>query len=97
MQVRSTDQEGVAFEETTRSENVCRDGAAFSTQHDLGPGADVEITIPLPRQGSQPETDFSTRGRVVHIAPGRSRHERVVGIEFLGPRFHGVFQPELTG
>ena len=94
MQVRCTNQEGVRFEESTESENVCPDGAAFATQHELCPGSDVEITIPPPEQGSPRETDFSTCGRVVHVAPGRGRRERVVGVEFLGPRFHRIFQPE---
>ncbi len=96
MQVRGTAQDDLRFEETTRSENLCRGGAAFATQRELRLGADVEISIPVPTQGSQTETDFSTPGRIVHIAPATGRRERIVGVEFLGPRFPHIFLPEST-
>ena len=94
--VRGTDRDGLPFEETTESENVCRGGAAFAVQRELDLGADLEITIPAPGQRSQPENDFSTRGCVVHIAPGRHPRERIVGVRFVGPRFHRVFLSEST-
>jgi hypothetical protein len=96
IQVRGTDREGVRFEETTQSENLCRSGAAFAIQRELDLGADIDITIPLPKQSSESETDFATRGRVVHIAPGRQPRERIVGVQFVGPRFHRIFVPEST-
>lgn len=94
--VRGTDRDGLPFEEATESENVCRGGAAFPIQRELDLGAELEITIPPSRQGSQPENDFSTRGRVVHVAPGRHQLERIVGVQFVGPRFHRVFVSEST-
>ncbi len=90
MHVRGTSHDGVRFEEITESENVCRTGAAFCTMRQLDVGADLEITIPLPKSDS----DFATRGRVVHVEPGRRQHEQIVGVEFTGPRFHRVFVPE---
>ncbi len=97
MLVRGTDHGGMRFEESTASENVCRAGAAFATRHELDLGADVEIHIPLPGHGPESESDFSTRGRVVHVAPGKSERERIVGVRFTGPRFHRVFLSESTG
>ena len=96
MQVRGSDREGERFEEATQSENVCRGGAAFPIRRELPLGADIEITIYLSRQSSQPGDDFFTRGRIVHTAPGRDRRERIVGVEFTGPRFHHVFTSEST-
>ena len=90
MRVRGTDRAGIHFEELTASENLCRTGAAFCTTRQLDVGADLEITIPLPKSDS----DFATRGRVVHVEPGRGQHEQIVGVEFTGPRFHRVFVPE---
>ena len=97
MLVLGTDHAGMRFEENTESENVCRAGAAFATRHVLDLGANLEIHIPLPRQRSESESDFSTRGRVVHVAPGKSERERIVGVQFTGPRFHRVFLSESTG
>ncbi len=93
IQVRGTDRAGMRFEERTQSHNVCRSGAAFATVHELDLGADVEIVIPLPKQRER-ETDFATRGRVVHVESGRDPREEIVGVEFTGPRFHHVFVPE---
>ena len=94
MRVRGTDREGALFEEHTESKNLCRNGAAFVIQHDLEPGANLEIVIPLPRQGCEEESDFATRGRVIHVAPGKDKRERIVGVRFIGPRFHRIFVPE---
>ena len=96
MRVRGTDPQGEPFEETTQSENICRGGAAFPMRRELPLGADIEITIPLSRQPSQPGNDFFTRGRIVHTAPGRDPRERIVGVEFTGPHFHHVFTSEST-
>ena len=60
-------------------------------------GDDVEITIPLPKQKAEGETDFATRGRVVHVAPGKGKRQRIVGVLFTGPRFHRVFSSESLG
>ncbi len=90
MRVRGTDSDGIPFEDLTESENVCRAGAAFHTKRRLNLGVDVDIVIPLPKSPS----DFSTRGRIVHIRPGPEAHGLIVGVFFTGPRFHRVFAPE---
>ncbi len=94
MHVRGTDHQGLRFEELTESENIGRTGAAFATWHNLDLGDNVEISIPLPKQKAEGETDFATRGRVVHVAPGKVKRIRIIGVEFTGPRFHRAFLSE---
>jgi hypothetical protein len=94
LNVRGRDARGVTFEEETSSENLCRNGAAFVTRFDVAIGSDLEIRIPMSRYASRrTERDFSTSGRVVHVAepqPG----EHYVGVQFTGPRFQRVFRSE---
>ncbi len=90
MRVSGTDRDGIPFEDFTESENVCRTGAAFLTKRRLNLGVDLDIVIPLPQSTS----DFSTRGRIVHLRPGPEAHSQIVGVLFTGPRFHRVFVPE---
>lgn len=40
------------------------------------------------------EADFATKGRVVHVADAQSRGEKLVGVQFTGPRFQRVFRSE---
>ncbi len=40
------------------------------------------------------DTDFATHGRVVHVADSRSQGEKLVGVQFTGPRFQRVFRSE---
>ena len=40
------------------------------------------------------ESDFSTQGRVVHVANSPSTGEKLVGVQFTGPRFQRVFRSE---
>jgi c-di-GMP-binding flagellar brake protein YcgR len=94
MQIRGKDIEGAAFEESTQSENLCRGGAAFLLRRKLDPGAKLEIRIPLPAPAGTSEAEFSTVGRVVHIAEGGQDAGKVVGVEFTGPRFRRIFQAE---
>ncbi len=94
MWVRGRDRDGVQFEESTSSENLCRSGAAFATRYELDLGADLEITIPLAKQGITRQSDFATRGRVVHVVPREGHPTRIVGVQFTGPRFQRVFRPE---
>lgn len=94
MQIRGKDIEGAAFEESTRSENLCRGGAAFLLRRNLDRGASLEIRIPLPAPAGSSEAEFSTVGRVVHIAEGGQDAGKVVGVEFTGPRFRRIFQTE---
>ena len=94
MWVRGCDRNGMQFEETTSSENLCRSGAAFATRSNLDLGADLEITIPMAKQGTAKKNDFATRGRVVHVVPREGQPNCIVGVQFIGPRFQRVFRPE---
>ncbi len=96
LQVRGADRDGARFEEHAESANLCRGGAAFATTQALLPGSEVEITIAMPRQGREPGTDFATRGHVAHVAPGREKGIRVVGVAFTGPRFPRELLSETT-
>jgi PilZ domain len=94
MLVRGTDCTGEWFEERTSTEDLCRGGASFATRYVLDLGAQVEINIP--GSASAAESEFSTRGRVVHLYPGKNERELIVGVEFTGPRFHRMFVSEST-
>ncbi len=95
LRVRGRDSRGVTFEEETSSENLCRSGAAFVTRFDVAIGSDLEIRIPFSRYASRrTEPDFATSGRVVHVGDSQSDGERLVGVQFTGPRFHRVFRSE---
>lgn len=96
LKVRGRDSRGVLFEEETSSENLCRGGAAFITRFDVAIGSDLEICIPQSQFGArrkEKEADFATQGRVVHIRDAETG-ERLVGVQFTGPRFRRLFQPE---
>lgn len=95
MRVRGRDSRGVVFEEETSSENLCRSGAAFMTRFDVAIGSDLEIRIPFSYYASRrSESDFATSGRVVHVADAPSLGEKLVGVQFTGPRFQRVFRSE---
>ena len=95
LKVKGRDSRGVAFEEETSSENLCRSGAAFLTRFDVAIGSDLEIRIPFSHYASRRmEADFSTQGRVVHVAEAETQGERLEGVQFTGPRFQRVFRPE---
>jgi len=95
LKVRGRDSRGIAFEEDTSSENLCRSGAAFVTRFDVGIGSDLEIRIPFSNYAARrAEADFATQGRVVHVADSSTRGERLVGVQFTGPHFQRVFRPE---
>ena len=97
MQVTGRDARGVIFTEETASENLCRNGAAFVTRFDVAVGSDLNIRIPIshqPWRREEKETDFATCGRVVHIAPAGGPGERLVGVQFTGPRFQRMFRSE---
>jgi PilZ domain len=94
--VRGRDSNGINFEEETSSENLCRGGAAFRTRFDLAVGSDLEIWIPQSHFGArrkEKEADFATHGRVVHVRDAETG-ERLVGVQFTGPRFRRLFQRE---
>ena len=95
VRVRGADRAGVSFDELTTSENVCRNGLAFATLHELLPGTSLQIEIAQAARASErPAPEFSTRGDVAHIAPAADPHQYIVGVKFTGPRFHRVFRPE---
>lgn len=96
MQVTGRDSRGVVFTEETSSENLCRGGAAFVTRFDVPVGADLDIRIPTSSQQAWKREDasFATRGRVVHVSPVTGPGERLVGVQFTGPRFQRVFRSE---
>jgi PilZ domain len=95
LRVRGRDARGYAFEEETASENLCRSGAAFRTRFDVAIGSSLEIRIPLQGHATRRgEQDFETQGKVVHIRQGESDGERVVGVQFVGPRFQRMFRSE---
>ena len=95
LKVRGRDTRGIAFEEETSSENLCRSGAAFLTRFNVALGSDLEIRIPFSRYASRRgEADFQTQGRVVHVTEEQPDGERLVGVQFTGPRFQRVFRPE---
>ena len=95
LRVRGRDARGYSFEEETASENLCRSGAAFRTRFDVAIGSNLEIRIPVqghtPRRGEQ---DFETQGKVVHISDSLTDGEKVVGVQFVGPRFQRMFRSE---
>src|SRR5713226_2035164 len=104
LKVRGRDSRGVTFEEDTASENVCRSGAAFVTRFDVAIGSDLEIRIPFSHYASRRvdrssvarnnDADFATQGRVVHVCDSQSGGEKLVGVQFTGPRFQRVFRSE---
>ena len=95
LKVRGRDVRGHTFEEDTTTENLCRNGAAFVSRFDVTIGSDLEILIPLSQRASRrSESDFATQGRVVHVANAEFAAERLVGVQFIGPRFQRVFRPE---
>src|SRR6266436_5207921 len=95
LNVRVRDARDVTFEEETSSENLCRNGAAFVSRFDVAIGSDLEIRIPFSRYASRRmEKDFATNGRVVHVADSQQPGERLIGVQFTGPRFQRVFRSE---
>ena len=96
MLVRGTDRTGESFEERTSSENLCRGGAAFTTRYAVDLGMKIEIRITAMPTAADPDPEFSTHGRIVHLKPGRTDRELIVGVEFTGPRFHRIFVSEAT-
>jgi PilZ domain len=95
MQISGRDRRGVVFNEETSSENLCRNGAAFVTRFDVALGSDLEIRIPLSHQAMRrTDADFATRGKVVHVGDTQWDGERLVGVQFTGPRFQRMFRSE---
>ena len=65
------------------------------TRFNVAVGSDLEIRIPLSRYASRRgESDFKTQGRVVHVTGEQPDGERLVGVQFTGPRFQRMFRSE---
>ncbi len=97
LKLRRRDPHGVTNEEVTASENLCRGGAAFLTRFDVTIGSEIEIYIPFSSHTSRRrEAAFETHGRVVYVVDAPSQGERLVGVQFTGPRFQRVFRSEST-
>jgi len=94
MLIRGFDRAGERFEERTSSLNLCLGGAAFATRFALDLGTRVEINISVNPTADEPETEFSTHGRVVHLYPEIIDRKMIVGVEITGPRFHRIFASE---
>jgi hypothetical protein len=95
MRVRGRDSRGLDFEEETSSENLCRSGVAFRIRFDVALGADLEIRIPFSNYASRRgQADFATHGRVVHVRDASPHGEKLVGVQFTGPRFQRLFRRE---
>ena len=94
--VRGMDRAGEWFEEHTLSVNLCRGGAAFATRYALDLGCRLEISIPAPPSAKNEDSEFSTQGRIVHVAPGLNERELIIGVEFTGPHFHRMYMSEVT-
>jgi len=95
LRVWGRDARGFAFEEETSSENLCRSGAAFRTRFDVAIGSNLQIRIPLNGSSARRyENDFQTLGRVVHVGKALTDGDRVVGVQFIGPRFQRMFRSE---
>jgi hypothetical protein len=95
LRVRGCDARGFSFEEDTASENLCRGGAAFRTRFDVAIGSNLQIRIPSQNYAARrTDSEFETQGRVVHVTEPLTNGERVVGVQFTGPRFQRVFRPE---
>jgi hypothetical protein len=95
LRVRGRDARGFSFEEDTSSENLCRGGAAFRTRFEVAIGSSLQIRIPSQNHlARRTESEFETQGRVVHVTETQSSGDRLVGVQFTGPRFPRVFRSE---
>ena len=59
-------------------------------------GDDLEILIPQGGWSHNPDKDFSTLAHVVGVRKGETDGERIVGVQFYGPRLNRVFVSEST-
>ena len=92
--VRGRDAYGAAFEDSTASYNLSREGASFITRRELVLGQSLEFIIPhrpLPHE-TTPRPDFETTGEVRRLI-ARSEGEWEVGVQFTGPRLR-TYMPE---
>ena len=94
MLVRGHDVHGNAFEDTTSSYNVSRDGASFLTTREFKLGQTLELIIPrrpVGREGGS-SADFETTGEIRRIIP-KQEGQWEIGVHFTGPRLR-TYMPE---
>lgn len=93
--VRGQDRDGRRFEVTSQILDVSRTGASFLTPRDIEMGADVEILIPkLGLSGRPSRDDYQTLAHVVRVIDDPVSGQRVIGVQFVGPKFNRVFITE---
>lgn len=94
MLVRGRDIHGGAFEDTSHSFDVSREGASFVTRRELRVGQHVELVFPQrpPGRAAAPRPDFKTTAEIRHLHP-TAPGEWEVGVYFVGPRFR-TYIPE---
>jgi len=95
--VRGSDPDGRRFEDSAHSFDLSRTGLSFATARELKIGDDLEIVIPQSGLGPNTPKDFSTLAHVVRVRDGESSGEKIVGVQFYGPRLNRVFVSESTG
>lgn len=96
MLVRGKDAHGQAFEDTTSSYNVSREGASFTTTRELTVGQRLELIIPrrpVGREGGS-QADFETTAEVRRVISQQDGSWEV-GVHFIGPRLR-TYVPEST-
>jgi hypothetical protein len=86
MRVRGTDRSGVAFEETTASDDVSRGGCSFHSAHEIEMGKEVELEIYRRTAPRRAPTPFLTTGVVVR-ATQLEPDQYQVSVQFTGPQF----------
>ena len=92
--IRGIDADGMKFEDTVQSYDVSRNGASFETVRHMTNGMEVEIIIPRPTPVRELENDFVSRARIVRVGAVKGKKESLIGVLFVGPRFHRVFLSE---
>jgi hypothetical protein len=91
--VRGSDAGG-RYEDAVQSFDVSRTGLSFATARAIALGDDVEIVIPPSGSLRNTEKEFCTLAHVVRVQNGESASERIVGVQFFGPRLNRVFVSE---
>lgn len=93
--VRGSDASG-RYEDAVHSFDLSRTGLSFATAREIAVGDDVEIVIPPSGSVRRPEKEFCTLAHVVRVENGEADGERIVGVQFSGPRLNRVFVSEGT-
>lgn len=92
--VRGKDAAGARYEDAVHSFDLSRTGLSFATAREIAVGEDVEIVIPPNGSRRNPEKEFATLAHVVRVQNGATDGERIVGVQFFGPRLNRVFVSE---